>query len=197
MGSLGLLLSGLFAAGPSLSPLPISGLEAEYAVEGVINEAYRIDAGGQALTLILSRTGNFRVDNDDARSARLYATLYAETADGHQQRWLIQDRVDACVFDITAAFTAPPVAVSDADADGEPEIWVSYRTACRSDVSPATLKLIGYEGSQKYALRGTARINLGDSSDGGTYQADAALIKAPALLKQADQLWMAVRDDSF
>jgi len=55
--------------------------------------------------------------------------------------------VDACPFDITAQFTQPALRVSDADADEKPEFWVGSRVSCRGDVSPATLKVIGYEGA--------------------------------------------------
>lgn len=198
MGIWGLLLPlAALGAEPRLAPLPVAGLEQEYVVSGVMTAAHRLDWRGQAYTLILSRTGSFSVADGDERSARLYATLFADSADGHEQRWVIQDRVDDCPVDITAEFTGKPVQVSDADADGIPEFWVSYRISCRGDVSPSTLKLIGYEGSQKYALRGTSRLQLGDSSEGGDYQADAAFKSAPLLQEFAQQLWSAVRDEAF
>lgn len=194
----GLLLPlAALGAEPSLAPLPLAGLDQEYVVAGVMTDAYEVNFGGQSYALILSRTGSFSVGEGDERSARLYATLYADTADGHEQRWLIQDRVDACPVDITADFTDKPAQVSDADADGILEFWVSYRISCRGDVSPSTLKLIGYEGSQKYALRGTSRVQLGDSSEGGDYQADAAFKAAPLLQEYAQRLWMTVRNENF
>lgn len=198
MGFWGLLLPlAALGADPVLAPLPLDGLDQEYVVDGVITAAFRLSAAEPAYTLILSRTGSFSVADSDERSARLYATLFADSADGHAQRWLIQDRVDACPVDITAAFTDRPAVVSDADADGVPEFWVSYRISCRGDVSPSTLKLIGYEGSQKYALRGRSRLQLGDSNEGGEYQVDAAFKAAPLLQAYAQQLWMQVRDEAF
>ena len=198
MGFWGMLLPlAALSVEPSLTALPLQGLDHEYVVDGVMTAAYRLEQPEQSYTLILSRTGNFSATEGDEHSARLYATLFADIADGHQQRWLIQDRVDACPVDITAAFTGRPAVVSDADADGVPEFWVSYRISCRGDVSPSTLMLIGYEGSQKYALRGTSRLQLGDSSEGGEYQADTAFKAAPLLQDFAQQLWMAVRDESF
>ncbi len=193
------LLLPLVAVGlePTLTPLPTDNLEQEYVVDGITTAAYRLSSADQPYTLILSRTGNYAIGDGDERSARLYATLFADTADGHQQRWVIQDRVDACPFDITAQFTQKPAVVSDADADGVPEFWVSYRLSCRSDVSPSTLKLIGYEAGQKYALRGTSRLQLGDSSEGGEFEADAAIKSAPLLLESARGLWVNVRDETF
>lgn len=198
MGFCGLLLPlAALGAEPTLAPLPMAGLDQEYVVDGVMTAAYRLSSAEPPYTLILSRTGSFSVAEGGQRSARLYATLFADGADGYEQRWLIQDRVDACPVDITAAFTDRPAVVSDADADGVPEFWVSYRISCRGDVSPSTLKLIGYEGSQKYALRGTSRLQFGDSSEGGDYQADAAFKAAPLLQAFAEQLWIQVRDESF
>ena len=197
MGSWGLLLPlAVLGAEPTLAPLPVDALDA-YVVDGVTTTAYRLNSDAERYTLILSRTGNFSVAEGDERSARLYATLFADNPDGHQQRWLIQDRVDACPLDITAEFTDTPAQVSDADADGVPEFWVSYRTACRGDVSPSTLKVIGYEGSQKYALRGSSRLKLGDSSEGGDYEVDVAFKSAPLLQEYASKLWAAVRDEAF
>lgn len=197
MGLWGLLLPlAALGAQPELTRLPVDSLD-EFAVDGVATAAYRLDSGKQAYTLILSRTGSFAVADNDERSARLYATLFAGGADGHQQRWVIQDRVDACPLDVTAEFTGKPAQVSDADADGIPEFWVSYRISCRGDVSPSTLKLIGYESSQKYAMRGSSRLKLGDGSEGGDYQADAAFATAPLLQKYAHGLWMEVRDEGY
>lgn len=183
---------------PRAEPLATPG--DAYFVEGVVQSAFRIRTSGQTLTLVLSRTGIYASKADaELRSARLYATLFTEQPDagGAQQLWRIQDFVEDCPVDVTAAFADPPVQVSDADADGVPEIWVAYRTACRGDVSPSTLKLIGYEGTQKYALRGRSRVQLGESSEGGDSEADAALAGQPKLLAQAGSFWSQVRDERF
>lgn len=192
------LLSALsLSATPGLTPVTPLDDSGRYLVDGSALSQWQIQSGKERYTLVLSTTGSFRLRDGEERSARLYATLFADQGDESQQQWLIQDRVDDCPFDLTASFTEPPVFVSDADADGITEIWVGYRLACRSDVSPATLKLIGYEGQQKYALRGTARLNLGESHEGGEFQADPAISKAPALLKQAEAWWLQIRDDRF
>jgi len=198
MGVFGLLLPlCALAVTPQLSTLPIAGLDREYRVDGVIMAAYRTHLDQQQHTLILSNTGTFRVDGHDARSARLYATLFADGDDGARQRWLIEDLVDTCPVDVTAQFRDPATTISDADGDGTPEIWIAYLVTCRSDVSPATLKLIGHEGAQKYALRGHTRMLFPDSTVGGEYEADPALKRAPKLLEHASKLWMAVRDEHF
>lgn len=182
---------------------PLATPDAAFVVDGVVQSAFRIRSGGRTLTLLLSRTGTFDAPGSDPeawlRSARLYATLYEDLPEdeGARQRWRIQDLVDECPADLTAAFTDPPLKISDADADGEPEIWVGYRIACRGDVSPSSLKIIGYEGTQKYALRGRSRIALGESSEGGESSPDAALSAAPKLRAMASSFWEQVRDERF
>jgi hypothetical protein len=198
-----LLLAGaLVSAAPTIREIPAAGLEAQYQVDGLADFAFRIESGRQRFTLLLSRTGSFpeplNRNNPDIenRAALLYATLFSEDSDGFQRRWQVNDRVDDCPLDLTLRFTEPQVAATDLDNDGEPEIWVSYFLACRGDVSPATLKLIGYEGTTKYALRGTARLTMGEHSEGGDYSVDASFSKAPpAFLPFAKKRWAEVREE--
>lgn len=202
LAGLGFAYATARAAQPPL-PEPLAKLDAAFVVDGVVQSAFHIRTGGRTLTLVLSRTGTFDAPRTDPeaylRSARLYATMFEDLPgdQGARQRWRIQDLVDECPADLTAEFTEPALRVSDADADGEPEIWVAYRIACRGDVSPSNLKIIGYEGTQKYALRGRSRISLGESQEGGDAIPDAALAKAPELLALASSFWAQVRDERF
>jgi hypothetical protein len=194
MSVLAAILSMSLAATPSVQPLSATAKQdLAYAVDGIIEHGYAIQNGPQRLQLVLSRTGNFALDGREGRSARLYATLFSVDQNGFQQLWQIKDLVSDCPFDLTVEFTAQPIHVADADADGQAEIWVSYLLACRSDVAPADLKLIGYEGKQKYALRGLERRNVGPEDapvyEGGAYQADAASKAAPKILSEAARYW--------
>ncbi len=182
--------TGASIAAPALQPLTLARAQTlQYAVDGIIERGFDIDGS----LLILSRTGTFAGEGE-AREARLYATLFAPVADGFQQQWQIKDQVRDCPLDLTLDFTAEPVAVADADADGVNEVWVSYRLACQGDVSPTDLKLIGYEGGQKLALRGTSRLSYGEHTEGGSYTADAAVKAAPAIAAFADAYWQRVRE---
>jgi hypothetical protein len=200
MLALNLQLLTLVAA-PISHALPPQDLDQQYSFDGVAEAGWRLTAGARDYVLVLSRTGTYttKPGNDiDIRSARLYANFYALNGDEHALQFTITDFVEDCPVDVTARFTDPAMAVSDLDKDGEPEIWVSYFTACRGDVSPATLKLIGYEGKQKFAMRGTARAHFGEHTEGGTFTADAALKAAPpAFLEFAQAQWMKVRDERF
>jgi hypothetical protein len=194
--------TSLFAAETEL-PLQAQNLaeiEADGWVEGLPAAAWNLKQGGKHYRMILSRTGAFRMPFDapeaNERSARLFATLYVEGEAGWQQQWQIKDFVEACPLDLSLRFTNAPFVATDLDADGEPEFWVSYFHACRGDVSPAGLKLIGYEGTQKFAMRGDALISYEEQSYGGEGTADAALKSAPKAFQAfAAKRWLLVRKE--
>ncbi len=67
---------------------------------------------------------------------------------------------------------------------------------CHGDVSPLDLKIIMYEGSQKYAMRGENKIAFGTSDDGriryigGEYSFDVAFGNGPEVFRQqALKIW--------
>jgi hypothetical protein len=201
--ALSLMASPLaLAATPPTSPVPAA--EVQSFVHGVVREAVRFREGDTTLTLVLSETGRY-TETPERLHARLYATLLEGTpaGDGLQERWRIADHVLDCPLDLTLRYTRPAFHLSDADQDGTLEIWVSYYQSCRGDVSPSTLKLIGYEGNQKLAMRGSATLVL--DVDGETFtQAgerppvmDAALQRSPALRAKAQALWQLVERETL
>ncbi len=99
---------------------------------------------------------------EEGQTAELHAFHYAKKEGDYQQVWMINDAEKACPFDITCAFVKDAVTITDLDADGLAETKIQYRIACRSDVSPASLKLIMHEGNQKYALRGLTWYGMGE-----------------------------------
>lgn len=110
------------------------------------------------------------------RSRELTVTHLA----GKKEVWHAKDFVTKCEFDLTLELIEGSIQVTDLDADGEPEISFLYRTACRSDVSPLTVKLLMYEGATKYALRGESRERVGEHElAGGEFKADPAFDRAP------------------
>ncbi len=72
------------------------------------------------------------------------------------------------------------MTVTDVDADGVAEIAFLCKLSCRSDVSPARLKLIMYEGAQKYAIRGSTKV---PDAGGGRMVVDRALERAREALR--------------
>lgn len=184
---------------PTVTPVPAA--EAQLRVPGVVRDAVRFRDGDAELMLVLSETGRY-VD-DDASHARLYATALVRNRLGEwQERWQIRDHVLDCPVDLVLRYTDPAFRLSDADRDGQTEVWVSYRLACRGDVSPSTLKLIGYEGTQKLALRGQTtlvyRVESGIHREPGSPpKADAALQQAPALRAYAESVWPQIVEESL
>ena len=71
--------------------------------------------------------------------------------------WTLTDFERDCRFDLYAGFLPDGLTITDLDGDGLAESTLLYTLSCRSDVSPARLKLILHEGKAKYAIRGTTR----------------------------------------
>jgi hypothetical protein len=150
-------------------PLP-SGVKAEGAkVEQVWSwtESDQRTSGLAVFSSTEKRSGGRLSDR------RIYVQLFRSEAGTLKQLRLVRDGVGGCEYDLTAEFLPGSVTVTDVDSDGAPELTFAYDLACRSDVSPATRKLLVLEGKDKHALRGTERIDPGNGEVlGGEYKAD-------------------------
>lgn len=91
---------------------------------------------------------------EEGQTAALSAYQYVKKDGDYQLLWKISDGEKSCPFDITCEFIKGSTTVTDVDNDGIAEATIQYRLACRSDVSPARMKLIMYEGADKYLLQG-------------------------------------------
>lgn len=87
----------------------------------------------------------------------------------------LTDFVKECDFDIVL-YHLEPVVLTDLDEDNIGEITFGYRTACTSDVSPSTQKVVLFENGDKYILRGETLV-LGY---GGEFEPGNELNEAPA-----------------
>lgn len=130
------------------------------------------------------------------RSATLQVTHEVKPPKGAWTKvFQANDFVPACEFDLTLELVKDSLQLSDADGDGAVEVSFAYVLGCRSDVSPLSLKLLLYEGSTKYALRGTSRVLVGQDEqgkpqfEGGDHQADPAFKDAAPLLTFAQARW--------
>ena len=106
--------------------------------------------------------------------------------------WKLADFEKACNYDNIAEFRKGATKITDLDNNGIAEIWIMYSTACTSDVSPRTLKLIMYQGNKKYAIRGTSQPakNRIDEKYGGKYNPDKEFESLPQSFKDfAKNLW--------
>lgn len=177
------------------------------AAAPVTSKTARVEkAGASSLTASFSDsdgehrvvfTEHAQVTKKDQRSKRL--TVRHEQRGDDRAAWALvweaKDFVDDCEFDLTVAFVDASIAITDLDGDGRAEISFLYQLACRSDVSPLTLKLLMYEGTTKYALRGQSRVKVGeengkDLEEGGSHEVDPAFAKAPpSFLAHATGQW--------
>ncbi len=115
---------------------------------------------------------------DDLVERNRYLTVTHSA--GKKQLFRAKDFVERCEFDLTLEVIEGSIRLTDLDDDGEPEVSFIYRTACRSDVSPLTAKLLLYEGSTQYALRGTTRERVGEREYvGGEFTVDPSFEQGP------------------
>ena len=126
----------------------------------------------------------------EGRDAELFAFHYI-VSDSIQQTWKVYDFISDCPVDLEARFVKNTLQVTDLNNDGVGEVWIMYRTACRGDVSPSDMKIIMYQGKQKFAMRGTCKVQVSEKEfTGGEYKFDAAFAAAPSVFRDfAAKLW--------
>lgn len=166
--------------------------------KGAIDTAVRFtDKDGQHL-LLTSEDDQGDADNR-LTGVLLYAYCYHLAGGKWTHSWQMQDFVTGCDFDVAGEFISGGFAVTDLNDDGRAEVWLLYRLACRSDVSPSDMKIIMHEGAAKYAMRGGTRVKVnGTDYSGGDYKFDAAFQHGPeAFRKHAQQLWARYRNENF
>jgi hypothetical protein len=159
----------------------------------LVNAVQFTDNGGKHI-VITSETGITDAkgsDFDGYRNAALYAQHYVCQGNTQKLLWQVHDFVKECPLDIEASFIPGSFSVTDADRNGTAEVWLMYKTVCRGDVSPADLKVIMYEGTKKYAMRGHDKVKVSaTATDGGDYRFDEAFNRGPAAFKTyALKLW--------
>ncbi len=126
-------------------------------------------------------------DGEEMDSQYLYAYHYALNQKGEMT--LLKETTDFvkdCEFDIVLSHELDALTLTDIDEDNVGEITFIYRTACTSDVSPSTQKLIMLENGDKYPLRGTTKV----MDIGGEFEAGEEFSSAPdGFLTHAEELW--------
>lgn len=143
---------------------------------------------------ILSNTGiiadtKFDKEND-SRSAQVFGYGYLIT-DTLQPAWKIYDFENNCMVDVEATFLKNTFQVTDLNNNGIAEVWIMYKTACHGDVSPYAMKIIMYEGTRKFAMRGENKVKISETEYyGGTYKFDNAFADGPKEFREfALKLW--------
>ncbi|KQB37811.1 M949_RS01915 family surface polysaccharide biosynthesis protein [Flavobacterium aquidurense] len=169
--------------------------------EGFIKNAVRWkDKSGDNI-VITTETGiytskKFKHEAEDSSDAELFAYHYILSNNEAKQTWKVYDYISDCPVDIVASFVKNTFKVTDLDNNGIAEVWLMYKTVCHGDVSPSNMKIIMYEGNNKFAMRGENKVQVGsDENDkksflGGEYKMDENFKKAPKAFKDyAQKLW--------
>lgn len=180
-------------AAPSATPVTAAQLPPGVVFKGDFKQAVRwTDAEGDNLVVVSAHSDD---DSEYGSNDDLYAVRYT-IADGKAQlRWNLHDYVHDCGIDHQATFfRGAALQVTDLDDSGTAEVWMAYRLMCRGDISPDTMKVIVYQGAQKYAMRGETRDVTGQ---GGSYAFDPAFMAAPEAFRAfARKLWATHMADS-
>ncbi|MBU4354676.1 MAG: hypothetical protein KJ822_04950 [Proteobacteria bacterium] len=208
-----MLLGGVSAASPSkiqILSFDPKALPQEIRYKGkVVAGARWLDKKGENL-LLLCETGSFNSPvppnskenpyQEWGRAAEFHSYHYLKAREHYTLLWKLFDQVKICPFDLDAAFLPNSLTITDLDANGIAESTFLYKLACRSDLSPAQLKLIMHEGKEKYALRGETLVPTGDPDKklGGQKAIDPAFGRAPKVfLDHALQQWNTFVEEKF
>jgi len=169
--------------------------------EGFIKNAVRWKDHLGDNIVITTETGyyvskKFKHEFDDSSDAALFAYHFIIADNQAKQVWKVYDFINDCPVDITASFVKNTFKITDLNKNGIAEVWLMYKTVCHGDVSPSDMKIIMYEGNQKYAIRGENKVEVGLNDNGekqflgGEYKLDENFKKAPKFFKDyALNLW--------
>ena len=186
--------SFMLTAQPALTKIAKAGLAKDLKYLGNFIDAIQWqDSLGENI-VIRSHSGIYQTQADvdsGTNSAALFAYRYLIKNDSVELGWKMTDFVKACELDITCNYLEDSLLITDLDKDSIAEVWLIYQKACRGDVSPAEMKVLMYEGSKKYAMRGVRRIQISKSEViGGEYNFDNAFRTGDPLFRQyAKKLW--------
>ena len=169
--------------------------------EGFVKNAVRWkDKLGDNI-VITTETGyhinkKFEHESENSSDAELFAYHFIVSGNEEKQTWKVYDFIADCPVDIVASFVKNTFQVTDLNNNGIAETWLMYKTTCHGDVSPCDMKIIMYEGNQKYAIRGESKVAVGIDDNGekqfigGEYKMDENFKKGPKVFKEfAQKLW--------
>lgn len=180
---------------PVLRPLSLTNLPTNFIYKGKPTQAYQFtDKAGEHI-LVVAETGEVKTPkgDEDARDKDMNVYHLLKNGDTYTEVWKAQDYIRNCQFDLILEMRPESMEVTDLDKDGIAEISFVYFLTCISDVSPYDMKLLMYEGTDKYAVRGTAKLVDIPSQ----YTLDAAFNTAPAAFSAfAKEKWRAFEDQA-
>ncbi|MBE7649276.1 hypothetical protein J2Q11_14095 [Tenacibaculum finnmarkense genomovar finnmarkense] len=141
---------------------------------------------------------------DNGEESQFYPSFKAELFAYHFivkeneliRTWKVYDYVKDCPVATLASFIKNTFQVTDLNKNGIAEIWLMYKKTCQGDVSPLDMKIIMYEGLQKFAMRGKNKVEFGVDNngnskfEGGEYKFDKQFKNSPEIFRiYALNLW--------
>jgi hypothetical protein len=183
-----LLAIPAYADAPKQLPADAGTVPAAIRPQGRIRHVLRWqDVAGENWLVMSSRS-------DAGGAAWLHAHLYLSRGGTFTLLREVKDHEGKCDYDQSTDFLPGSFGITDLDGNGTAEVTFAYRMACRSDVSPSTLKLLLLEGTAKYILRGESSVQVSATERvGGKYKVDDSFRTGPAaFLKHAEALWKKV-----
>jgi hypothetical protein len=177
-----------------VTPLDTIKLPVGIKYKGKIHDAVQWTDKLGLNVVITTETGTYPIksaDSDGLWGAELFAYHYIITNDSAKEMWKVYDFIKPCALDIYAKFKKNAFQITDLNNDNIAEIWLMYNVECRSDIGPNEMKIIMYQGQQKYAMRGQDKVKITENQyEGGEYTFDKAFVNAPEEFREyAKKLW--------
>jgi hypothetical protein len=174
-----------------ITEMDIDDVPGSFAMNGKIRQAWTWkDSLGENI-LVLSVKGPYDAkgaDGEDGQSSELYAKHFAKKMGDYALIASITDAEKVCPFDITTEFIPGSTTVTDLDKDGIAEIKLQYALACRSDVSPATMKLVMFEDGNKHSLTGNRWLRYSPDFKFNVTEKDVNLDSLPPLKDETETM---------
>jgi len=181
----------------------VSDIPANIKYDGSIVAGAKWKDNNGSNVLIITETKDRKKGGQEFQSwsKELYGYQFITGSDGPKQVWKISDFIKDCEADPTLSYIKNSLSITDINNNGIAESTFLYKLACRSDVSPAGLKLLMHEEDKKYAIRGTTKIVIkgeGANTYGGETNVDKSFYDAPeGFLNYAKDEWSKYRVEKF
>lgn len=177
----------------STTKLAVTDIPASIKIKGQVQDAWKWNDNMGENIFIISAVAPYD-DRDekygeDGQTAEIYAYhYYAKKEAGYAEVWMLKEEEKECGFDITCGFIPGSTSVTDLDKDGIAELKVQYIKACRSDVSPAVMKLALFESGTKYTLTGNTWIPYSPEFPFNVTGENVNLEKLPKLKDETEEM---------
>jgi hypothetical protein len=146
------------------------------------------DAEGEHRVLFTANA--VQMNKNDQQSGAVYVYCFIKNGAGWKKKWEVKDKIENCEVDATCEFLPGSFTITDNDGNNSGEVTFLYKLSCKGDVSPDEKKLIMYEGTNKYAIRGSTILQFAEGKEGGDKKIDASFTKAAKpLLDFANSQW--------